>query len=414
VLAVYGLTMLTTLLLAGIYPAITLSSFKPLQAMKGKVSGIGGKGNFRKVLVVVQFSFSILLITSTIIIGKQLKYIREKNLGYNKENVFSFWMHNINGHYDALVTELMQQPGILGVTESGADIINNSSSSSDIDWDGKRTDQQSFTITQMPVERNFLQVMGMQLAEGNGFTGSPADSANFILNETAIRETGIKEPVIGKRLTFHGINGVIAGVVKDFHFQDMHRKIPPLLMQYDKNWRGKMYVRTTGKDAPRAIAAAEKVWKEYNADYPFDYSFLDSEFNDLYKTDTHVGELFNCFAIITILISCLGLFGLVTFTAESRVKEIGVRKVLGAGARSIVALLSKDFLVLVLVAAAIAFPLAWYGLKRFLQGYAYRTELSWWVFMIAGVITLLIAMFTVSFKCVQAALANPVKSLRTE
>ena len=414
VLAVYGLTMLTTLLLAGIYPAITLSSFKPLQAMKGKVSGIGGKGNFRKVLVVVQFSFSILLITSTIIIGKQLKYIREKNLGYNKENVFSFWMHNINGHYDASVTELMQQPGILGVTESGADIINNSSSSSDIDWDGKRTDQQSFTITQMPVERNFLQVMGMQLAEGNGFTGSPADSANFILNETAIRETGIKEPVIGKRLTFHGINGVIAGVVKDFHFQDMHRKIPPLLMQYDKNWRGKMYVRTTGKDAPRAIAAAEKVWKEYNADYPFDYSFLDSEFNDLYKTDTHVGELFNCFAIITILISCLGLFGLVTFTAESRVKEIGVRKVLGAGARSIVALLSKDFLVLVLVAAAIAFPLAWYGLKRFLQGYAYRTELSWWVFMIAGVITLLIAMFTVSFKCVQAALANPVKSLRTE
>ena len=414
VLAVYGLTMLTTLLLAGIYPAITLSSFKPLQAMKGKVSGIGGKGNFRKVLVVVQFSFSILLITSTIIIGKQLKYIREKNLGYNKENVFSFWMHNINGHYDALVTELMQQPGILGVTESGADIINNSSSSSDIDWDGKRTDQQSFTITQMPVERNFLQVMGMQLAEGNGFTGSPADSANFILNETAIRETGIKEPVIGKRLTFHGINGVIAGVVKDFHFQDMHRKIPPLLMQYDKNWRGKMYVRTTGKDAPRAIAAAEKVWKEYNADYPFDYSFLDSEFNDLYKTDTHVGELFNCFAIITILISCLGLFGLVTFTAESRVKEIGVRKVLGAGARSIVALLSKDFLVLVLIGAAIAFPLAWYGLKSFLQGYAYRTELSWWVFVIAGLITLLIAMFTVSFKCVQAALANPVKSLRRE
>src|SRR6185312_10396145 len=414
VLAVYGLTMLTTLLLAGIYPAITLSSFKPLQAMKGKVSGIGGKGNFRKVLVVVQFSFSILLITSTIIIGKQLKYIREKNLGYNKENVFSFWMHNINGHYDALVTELMQQPGILGVTESGADIINNSSSSSDIDWDGKRTDQQSFTITQMPVERNFLQVMGMQLAEGNGFTGSPADSANFILNETAIRETGIKEPVIGKRLTFHGINGVIAGVVKDFHFQDMHRKIPPLLIQYDKNWRGKMYVRTTGKDAPRAIAAAGKVWKEYNADYSFDYSFLDREFNDLYKTDTHVGGLFNCFAILTILISCLGLFGLVTFTAESRVKEIGVRKVLGAGARSIVALLSKDFLVLVLVAAAIAFPLAWYGLKRFLQGYAYRTELSWWVFMIAGVITLLIAMFTVSFKCVQAALANPVKSLRTE
>ena len=298
VLSVYGLTMLATLLLAGIYPAITLSSFKPLQAMKGKLSGIGSTGNFRKVLVVLQFGFAILLITSTIIIGKQLKYIREKNLGYNKENVFSFRMRNIAGHYDASVAELMRQPGILGVTESGADIINNSSASTDIGWDGKRTDQRSFTIIQMPVERNFLLVMGMQLVEGNGFTGSPADSANFILNETAVKEAGIKEPVIGKRLTFQGIKGIIAGVVKDFHFQDMHQKIPPLLMQYDKNWRERMYVRTTGKDASHAIAAAEKVWREYNAGYSFDYSFLDSEFNDLYKTDTHVGELFNCFAII--------------------------------------------------------------------------------------------------------------------
>lgn len=414
VLAVYGLTMLATLLLAGIYPAITLSSFKPLEAMKGKLSGIGSKSNFRKILVVVQFSFSIMLITSTIIISKQLKYIREKNLGYNKQNVFSFPMRNISIHYDAAVTELLKQPGISGVTESGADIINNSSGSSDVDWDGKRADQQSFTIIQMPIERNFLHVMSIQLVKGNGFTGSPADSANFLLNETAIEAMGIKEPVIGKRLTFHGINGVIAGVVKDFHFQDMHQKIPPLLMQYDKYWQGKMYVRTTGKDVPRALAAAESVWKNYNPDYTFDYTFLDSQFDNLYKSDTNVGQLFNCFAMVTILISCLGLFGLVTFTAESKVKEIGVRKVLGASVPHIVTLLSKDFLVLVLVAAAIAFPVAWYGLNSFLQGYAYRTNLSWWVFALASVITLLITMLTVSFKCVQAALANPVKSLRTE
>ncbi|HXB45954.1 MAG TPA: ABC transporter permease [Puia sp.] len=414
VLSVYGLTMLATLLLAGIYPAITLSSFKPLEAMKGKLSGIGSKGNFRKALVVVQFSFSIMLITSTIIIGKQLKYIREKNLGYDKQNVFSFDMRNINGHYDAAMAELLKEAAILGVTESGADIINNSSGSSDVDWDGKRSDQQSFTITQMPIERNFLHVMHMQLLEGSGFNGSPADSAKFILNETAVKATGIKEPVIGKRLTFHGIKGVIAGVVKDFHFQDMHQKIPPLLMQYDKYWRGKMYVRTTGKDASRALAAAESVWKKYNADYPFDYTFLDSQFDDLYKSDTHVGQLFNCFAIVTILISCLGLFGLVTFTAESKEKEIGVRKVLGADVPHIVALLSKDFLVLVPVAAAIAFPVAWYGLNRFLQGYAYRTNLSWWVFALAGVIAILIALLTVSFKCVRAALANPVKALKNE
>ncbi|MES1220509.1 MAG: ABC transporter permease [Bacteroidota bacterium] len=414
VLAVYGLTMLATLLLAGIYPAITLSSFKPLEAMKGKLSGIGSKGSFRKVLVVVQFSFTIILITCTIIIGKQLKYIRERNLGYNKENVFTFWMHNMNDHYEAAQAELLKVPGITGITESAVDIIDTYSGSTAIDWDGKRPDQQSFGIIQLPVERNFIQVMGLQLVEGKGFTGSPADSANFILNETAIKETGIKEPVIGKRLTFHGINGVIAGVVKDFNFQNMHRKITPMLMQYDKNWRGKMYVRTTGKDASHAIAAVESLWKKYNPDYPFEYIFLDDLFADLYKTDTHVGLLFNCFAIITILISCLGLFGLITFTAESKVKEIGVRKVLGAGVPQIVGLLSKEFVVLVLIAAAIAIPIAWYGLHSFLQGYAYRTNLSWWVFGLAGAITLLIAMVTISFKCVQAALANPVKSLRTE
>jgi len=414
VLSVYGLTMLATLVLAGIYPAITLSSLKPLEAMKGKLSGIGSKGNFRKVLVVVQFSFTILLITSTIIIGKQLKFIREKNLGYDKQNVFSFQMRNMNRHYDVVMAELLKQPGISGVTGSGADIINNSSGSSDVDWDGKRADQQSFTIVQMPVERNFLQMMDIQLVEGKGFIGSPADSANFILNETAVKAAGIKQPVVGKRFTFQGINGVIAGVVKDFHFQDMHQKIPPLLMQYDKHWRGKMYVRTTAKDAPRALAAAERIWKQYNADYPFDYTFLDSRFNNLYKSDIHVGQLFNCFAIVTILISCLGLFGLVTYTAESKVKEIGVRKVLGAGVPDIVSLLSKDFLMLVMVAAVIAFPVAWYGLHNFLQNYAYRTNLSWWVFALAGVITLAIAILTVGFKCVQAALANPVIALKNE
>ncbi|MFT3705606.1 MAG: ABC transporter permease [Agriterribacter sp.] len=414
ILAVYTLTLLLTLLLAGIYPAITLSSFKPLEAMKGKLSGIGSKGNFRKVLVVVQFSFTIMLITSTIIIGKQLKYIRERNLGYNKENVFSFWMRNINDHYDAVVDELTKQPGVLGVTECGVNLIDNSSGTTSMDWEGKRPDQQSTAFVQMPIERNFLQVMGMQLVQGKGFTGSPADSANFILNETAVRATGLQEPVVGKWFTFQGTKGVIAGVVKDFHYQNMHHKIDPLVMQYDKNWRGKMYVRTTGKDAAKAIAAAENIWKKYNADYAFDYTFLDDQFDDLYKSDVHVGQLFNCFAMVTILISCLGLFGLVTFTAESKVKEIGVRKVLGAGVPHIISLLSKEFLVLVFIAVFIAFPIAQYGLQSFLQGYAYRTELSWWVFALAGIITLLIAMLTVSFKCIQAALANPVKALKNE
>jgi len=414
VLAVYGITLLATLLLAGIYPAITLSSFRPLEAMRGRLSGIGSKGNFRKVLVVVQFCFSIMLITSTIIIGKQLRYIREMHLGYDKENVFTFWMRDIDNHYEAAKAELLKQPGILGVTESGIDILDAHSGTVDVSWDGKSPDQQAFTINQMPVERNFPDVMGIQLVEGKGFTGTPADSTNFILNETAIKEAGITEPAVGKRFTLHGVKGVIAAVAKDFHFQNMRTRIHPLIIHYSTSWRGKMYVKTTGKDASRALAAAERVWKKYNPDHNFFYTFLDSEFNDQYKSDTHVGQLFNCFAGLAILISCLGLFGLVTYTAESKVKEISVRKVLGAGVPQIVTLLSKDFLILVAIAAAIAFPLAWYGLSSYLQGYAYRTGISWWVFAAAGSITLFIAIITVSFKCIQAALANPIKSLRTE
>jgi putative ABC transport system permease protein len=414
VLAVYGLALLATLLLAGIYPAITLSSFKPLEAMKGKLSGIGSKGSFRKVLVVVQFSFSIMLIASTIVIGKQLKYIREKNLGWDRRNVFSFYMRNIDSHYAAVKAELLKEPGILGVTESGRDIVNTSSSTSSADWDGKRADQNSYTITQLPVETNFLDVMGIKLVEGKGFTGGPADSTNYILNETAIREAGISEPVVGKRFTLHGHQGVIAGVAKDFHYEDMHKKIRPIIIYYSTDWRWKIFVKTTGKDAPRALAAVRKVWARYNPDYDLLYTFLDTQFDELYKTDTHVGVLFNCFAVLAICISCLGLFGLVTFTAESKLKEIGVRKVLGAGVAQIVGLLARDFLWLVVVAAAVAIPVAWYGLSGFLQGYAYQTTLSWWVFGIAGAVTLVIALGTISFKCVQAALANPVKSLRTE
>ena len=414
VLSVYGLTLLATIALAGVYPAITLSSLRPLAAMKGRLSGIGSKGNFRKVLVVVQFGFSILLITGTFIIGRQLNYIRAMNLGYDKENVFAFWMRNIDKHYDAVKAELEAQPGVLGVTESGVDIIENHTGTSDVSWDGKRADQQAFTIGQMPVENNFTQVMGITLLEGKGFAGTPSDSMRFILNETAVKVAGIAEPVVGKQFTLHGVRGVIAGVAKDFHFQNMRTVIHPLVIHYSKDWRGKMYVRTTGKEARKALAAVERIWSRYNAGYDLNYVFLDSEFNELYKTDRHVGQLFDCFALLAILVSCLGLFGLVTYTAESRIREISVRKVLGAGVVNIVVLLSKDFLRLVVIGSAIAMPVAWYGLTRWLQGYAYRTSVSWQVFAGAGAVTLLIALATVSFKCLQAALANPVRSLRSE
>lgn len=412
VLAVYGITLVTTFILAGIYPAITLSSFKPLEAIKGKISGLGSKGGFRKVLVTIQFTFSIILIVSTIIIGKQLHYIRQKNLGYDKENIITVNMGEINSHYDAAKAGLLKQPGILAVTAAGADILNTGSSTGDADWDGKQAGQ-TFIINQMSVERDFINVMNLKLAEGNGFSGTAADSNHYILNETAIAAMGMKDP-IGKRFTFHDTKGTIVGVVKDFHFKDMHNKIEPAILFYNPGWRWKMYIKTTSQNAPQAIAAVEKLWKQYNPNYPFEYSFLDDSFNNLYKSDTRVGKLFNCFAVITILISCLGLFGLVTYTAENKVKEIGVRKVLGASVGQIVNLLGKEFVQLIIIAAAIAFPVAWYGLNQFLQGYAYSTNLSWWAFALAGVITFLIAVITISFQAIKAALANPVKSLRTQ
>ncbi|WP_153797271.1 ABC transporter permease [Foetidibacter luteolus] len=412
VLLVYGITLLATMLLAGIYPALSLSSFKPLEAMKGKLSGLGSKVAFRKVLVVVQFSFSIMLIVGTIIIGNQLKYIRQKNLGYNKENLLYFGMRNITEHYDAAKAELLKQPGVVAVTASGADIMNAWSSTGDADWDGKTAAQQTFVINQISAERNFLDVMNLQIVQGKGFSGTPADSTNYLLNETAIKVMSIKDPV-GKRFTFHDKKGVIAGVVKDFHFQNLHRQIEPAII-YFSPWRWRMYVKTTAKDASKAVAAVEKIWKQYNPDYPLEYQFLDDAFDTNYRSDIRVGKLFNCFAIITILISCLGLFGLVTYTAETRIKEIGVRKVLGASVPGIVSMLSKDFLKLVGISIVIAFPVAWWALSKMLESYPYRTAISWWVFALAGFITLAIALVTISFQAIKAALANPVKSLRSE
>jgi len=238
VLMVYGLTLLATLLLAGIYPAITLSSFRPLEALKGRLSGIGSKNNFRKVLVVVQFSFSIMLITSTIIIGRQLKYIREKNLGYDKENVLSFWMRDIDKHYETAKAELLQSPGILGVTESGVNIIDTHSGTVDVGWDGKHPDQQAFSIVQMPVERNFPEVMGIQLVEGTGFTGTPADSAHFILNQTAIRDAGISEPAVGRRGgQRQDGRGVGPGRLEDDEAEIGHPGHPELLAQAEAGHR---------------------------------------------------------------------------------------------------------------------------------------------------------------------------------
>ncbi|MBN9381652.1 MAG: ABC transporter permease [Chitinophagaceae bacterium] len=412
ILKVLGATMLVTLVVSAIYPAILLSSFRPLLAIKGKFSIGRGNHFLRKFLVVGQFSFSVIFIICTIVIGKQLTYIQGKNLGLDRENVFRFELKNMRGKYEAVRNELLREPSISGVTATGQDVLQVGSNTTMNDWPGKDPGK-TLLITSLPVERDFLSVMHIKLKEGKGFSGTAADSSYFLLNETAIQAMGLKDPV-GKQFTLFNTKGIIAGVVQDFHFKDMHQKIGPCALLWKPDWIGQLYVRAAAGHTPDAIEAVKKIWKVYNPDYPLEYNFLDDAYNKLYATDQRTGSLFKVFAFIAIFISCLGLFGLMTYTAQLKTREIGIRKVLGASVSSVTSLLAKDFIGLVFIAILIASPIGWYFMDRWLQDFAYRSPIPWWVFPVAGAFALLIAVLTVSFQAIKAALANPIKSLRTE
>ena len=410
-----GITTTAALLASSVYPAMLLSSFKPIFALKGKLSLGIGSSMFRKILVVAQFSFSVMLIIGTLIIGKQLRYIQERQLGYDKSYVFYFFMRDLMGHYDAAKADLLKEPFIKDVSASSGNIVSIDNTTGDTEWDGKESNRM-FLIHPITIDANFIPMMKLKMVAGSNFTGSIADSAHYILNETAVKEAGIKDP-IGKRFKLWQTYGTIVGVVKDFHLASLKQKIEPAIFAYDGN-HGRnayfMYIRTTGKDAPKALAAAEKWWKKYNAGFPFDYRFLDEAYDKMYKSDQRTGTLFNLFAAIAIFISCLGLFGLTTYTAQVKTREIGIRKVLGATVTSITGLLAKDFIGLVIIAITIASPFAWYGMNKWLQNFAYQTSLNGWIFIGAGLIAVLIALITVSFQSIRAALANPVHSLRNE
>ncbi|HEY4195948.1 MAG TPA: ABC transporter permease [Mucilaginibacter sp.] len=401
-----------TLAASSIYPALLLSSFEPLKALKGKISAGVGDALFRKILVITQFAFSVVLIVGTIVITGQLNYIRSKNLGYDKTHVFSFWMRDMGSHYEAVKAELLKQPSILNVTRSNSNIVSIGGISGDNDWDGKAPNQ-TFIVHPIVIDKDFISFFKMKMAQGTSFTGAVNDTAHYILNEAAIREIGLKDPV-GKRFRMGKINGTIIGVVKDFHFASMKEKIAPSVFMYDPNYLRTVYIKTTGKDAPKAIRAAETQFKQYNGEYPFSYAFLDDIFNDLYQGEQREGTLFTYFAGIAIFISCLGLLGLAAYTAQVRTREIGVRKVLGASVSGIVQLLAKDFIKLVLIAIIIATPVAWYFMNKWLQDFAYKISINWSVFMLAGGTAIIIAFMTIGFQAIKAALANPVKSLRSE
>jgi putative ABC transport system permease protein len=407
------LTILGTLILSSIYPAILLSSFEPIKALKGRISANISDAAFRKILVIVQFTFSVLLITGTIIIGKQLSYVRSIQLGYDKDHVLSFSMINMRGHVDAVKADMMHKPGVINVTAAGANIVHYGGQTGNNSWDGKQPGE-TLMLSPIQIDKDFISFFKMQLAAGNGFTGAVADSMHFILNETAVKAARIKDPV-GKKFSLQGTDGTIIGVAKDFHFASMREKIQPAIFFYRPAFNyGRIYLKTTGADAPKAIAAAGAEWKKYNAGFPVDYTFLDDDYNSLYKDEQQTGLLFNIFAGIAIFISCLGLFGLATYTAQVRTREIGVRKVLGASVSGIMQLLAIDFIKLVVIAIVVAVPLSWYVMNKWLQDFAYKINIGWSVFVIAGFIAIFIAVLTISFQSIRAALANPVKALRNE
>jgi putative ABC transport system permease protein len=409
-------------LTAGFYPALILSNLKLIKILKSGFSFSSSGGALRKSLIVFQFVISLFLITATIVILKQLSYIKSKDLGYNKEQLIVLPVDNkMSSGFNEIKQAIANNPNVVSVAAAYE-------TPTHIGWgDGLRKagEDKSITVNAFPVDEDIVKTLDLKIIAGSDYTQADVqafDTSNegknlkytYMLNESAVKALGwTPEEAIGKAVA-KGREGTVKAVVKDFHFRSFHEPINPLVIFLDKRMVQVMFVKITGNDVKATLEQLQNTWKQRVPHRPFEYHFLDEDFDALYKTEERTANVFSTFSSLAILLACLGLFALSAFELVKRTKEIGIRKVLGATVSSIVGLLAKDFLKLIAIAMFIAFPIVWFVTNKWLDGFSYRISIGWWMFAVAGVLVLFIALFTISVQAVKAALANPIKSLRTE